>query len=153
MKRWIAFILSLVLIFSSCAGTCASVSADSGLSALRAQFSRGKGPSKDGYAIDYSFFSPVTDKNDKTKYPLVIIMAGAREGEYEGKELTANEYAMWSSDEYQKRFLSSGGGFILIARAPEEKVLYWDSQTLVAPLKAAIDDFTIISNLQVEPVL
>lgn len=142
MKKWIAFILSLVLIFSSCVEVCAFVSADSGLKALRAQFSRGKGPSKDGYAIDYSFFSPVTDENDETKYPLVIIMAGAREGEYEGKELLANEYAMWSSDEYQKRFLASGGGFILIARAPEEKYLCWDSQTLTAPLKAAVDDFT-----------
>lgn len=140
MKRMLAFLLCLCLTFSF--GMQAfSVGAAGGLEALRAQFSRDRGPEKNGYAIDYSFFSPKTEENDDTAFPLVIIMAGAREGEYEGKELLANDYAMWSSEEYQRRFLASGGGYLLIARAPEEKLLYWDSQTLVEPLKAAIDDF------------
>ncbi|MGN1194666.1 MAG: dienelactone hydrolase family protein [Acutalibacteraceae bacterium] len=143
MKRLLCFVLSLTLIFSLSTDAFAAVSADSGLKALRAQFSRDKGPVKNGYAIDYSFFSPAAEENDDTKYPLVIIMAGAREGEYEGKELLANDYAMWSSEEYQSRFLVSGGGYILIARAPEENLLYWDSQTLVPSLKAAIDDFIV----------
>lgn len=139
MKRILAFVLSLTLILPLSCDAFAAVSKDSGLKALRAQFSRDKGPSGNGYAIDYSYFSP--EESDGSKYPLVIIMAGAREGEYEGKELLANDYAMWSSQEYQKRFLNCGGGYILIARAPEEKLLYWDSQTLVPSLKAAVDDF------------
>lgn len=143
MKRLCALLLSFCLAFSCGFGAFAAVSKDSGLKALRAQFARDKGPEKNGYAIDYSYFSPETEENDDTAYPLVIIMAGAREGEYEGKELLANDYAMWSSAEYQRRFLSCGGGTILIARAPEENLVYWDSQALVAPLKAAVDDFIV----------
>ena len=141
VKKILALVLSITMILSLSCNAFAAVSADSGLKALRAQFSRDKGPSRNGYAIDYSYFAPETEAD--TKYPLVIIMAGAREGEYEGKELVANKYAMWSSKEYQKRFLNCGGGYILIARAPEENLLYWDSQLLVPSLKAAIDDFIL----------
>ncbi|MGN0468879.1 MAG: dienelactone hydrolase family protein [Acutalibacteraceae bacterium] len=144
-KRIISFAMSVILIFCSaflCAAVNNDVSINDGLTALRAQFSRDAGPKKDGFSIDYSFFSPVKSSSDTTKYPLVIIMAGAREGTYQGKELLANEFAYWSGKEYQQRFISSGGAFILIARAPEERLLCWDSEKLTAPLKAAIDDFT-----------
>jgi len=118
-----------------------SVSLDDGLDKLRAQFSRGAGPLTNSYSIDYSFFSPVKSENDRTKYPLVIIMAGALEGQYEGKELLANEFANWASEEYQNRFVFSGGAYILIARAPEERFVCWDAGVLIEPLKAALDDF------------
>lgn len=149
MKKVLALALSLTMVLAFSCNAFAAVSKDSGLKALRAQFSRDKGPSKNGYAIDYSYFAPESEENDDAKFPLVIIMAGAREGEYKGKELLANDYAMWSSQEYQKRFLNCGGGYILIARAPEENLLYWDSQTLVEPLKAAIDDF-LVKHLNVD---
>ncbi len=144
--------LSVFMFFSFtplCFAENLHISIDEGLKALQSQFSRDKGPSVKGIAIDYSFFSPVTVENDETKYPLVIIMAGAREGAYEGKELTANEFANWSSKEYQSKFLESGGAFILIARAPEERLLNWNASELVAPLKAAIDDF-IVKHPQVD---
>lgn len=136
--------LCCLTVFSSVTfsfGANAFVGRDEGLDALRAQFSRGRGPKTDGYAIDYSFFSPVVSKNDGKKYPLVVIMAGAREGTYEGKELLANEFAYWSSRELQNRFVKSKGAFILIARAPEEKLLLWNSEKLISPLKAAIESF------------
>ena len=129
------------MLLSPCASAKELASINDGLDTLRAQFSRDAGPHTDGYSIDYSYFSPVKDNNDTSKYPLVIIMAGAREGAYEGKELLANEFANWSSKEFQARFAFTGGAFILIARAPEEKLLCWDSSKLVKPLKAALDDF------------
>lgn len=143
-KRIISIALSFIFIFCSaflCAAVNNDVSINDGLTALRAQFSRDAGPETNGFSIDYSYFSPVKSSADKQKYPLVIIMAGAREGTYPGKELTANEFAYWSGKEYQQRFAASGGAFILIARAPEERLLCWDSEKLTAPLKAAIDDF------------
>ena len=151
-KRIISLIVTLFMVFSFaplCFAENLHISIDEGLEALQSQFSRDRGPSVKGISIDYSFFSPVTTENDETKYPLVIIMAGAREGTYEGKELTANEFANWSSKEYQARFLESGGAFILIARAPEEKLLTWNASELVAPLKGAIDDF-IVKHPQVD---
>lgn len=140
-KRIFYLILCFTLLLSSLFLSAYAVSADEGLTALRAQFSRDEGPQTNGYAIDYSYFSPVKDSSDNTKYPLVVIMAGATEGAYEGKELLANEFAVWSGEEYQSRFVASGGSFILIARAPEEKLLYWNSSKLVKPLKATLDDF------------
>lgn len=151
-KRIIAFAAAVLMIFSFaplCFASNMHISIDDGLKKLQSQFSRDKGPLVNDYAIDYSFFSPVTDEADQTAYPLIVIMAGAREGAYEGKELTANEFANWSSREFQARFLESGGAFILIARAPEERLVNWNAFELIAPLKAAIDDF-IVKHPQVD---
>lgn len=143
MKKVICFVLTVILCFSAFSFSISSISVSQGLTALRAQFLRDEGPEVNGYSIDYSFFSPVKTSLDTKKYPLVIFLAGATEGEYPGKELLANDFAVWTAQEYQLRFLGSGGAYILIARAPEEKLLCWDSKKLVSPLKAAIDDFIL----------
>lgn len=119
---------------------CSAVSLNAGTGAVRAQFQRGVGPKAGLYAIDYSFYSPVKGSGDKTKYPLVVLLGGTKSGEYPGKE-TSNDFVLWASDEYQARFKKSGGAFILFARAPEEKALYWWVTTLYPGLMAAITDF------------
>lgn len=139
-----AVVLCIALIASlsfSAAGYGNRLDLSEGLSALQKQFSRSRGPYVNTYSIDYSYFDPSTGKNDSNKYPLVIIMAGAREGAYEGKELTANEFGYWACKQYQNEVYAAEGMYILIARAPEERLLNWNSKILTEPLKAAIDDF------------
>ncbi len=108
---------------------------------LRKQWSRDCGPKINGFEIDYSYFSPVENgaSNDK-KYPLVIVLAGALEGLKKGFELEANNIAKWSDSRLQKKFYNEGA-FILIARAPEELNICWDSSRLTVPLMKAVEDF------------
>ncbi len=134
--------LSLLML----AGVCSLASyakvplpLEAGLDALCEQFEAGKGPETDGYAIDYRYFSPVKE-NDSTKYPLAVWLHGMGDGEYEGKQVTAQQAALWSSAEFQSRFSSAGGAFIIAPRSLEEKELYWDD-CLIYPLRAALDDF------------
>ncbi len=146
-KSAISIILCLAILFSFCslysfAANNEGVSINAGGDALRAQFLRDKGPVKGGYAIDYSYFSPVKSSDDETKYPLVVFLPGGTESAYEGKELIANNFCNWSSIEYQSRFTDAGGAFLMIARAREELALSWNSSILTAPLNAAVKDFT-----------
>lgn len=141
IRKTFAVIMSLIIALSVFSAFAYGISESKGLNALRKQFSRSSGPKQSGFSIDYSFYSPVKGKNDKTKYPLVIFMAGATEGTYKGKEIVANNFPLWSADEYQSRFKKSEGAYLLFARAPEEKMLCWDSSLLTSALKAAIDDF------------
>ena len=108
---------------------------------LRDLWNRGEGPEVNGIDIDYSYYSPVENGADpEKKYPLVVIMAGALEGVVQGFELTANALALWTAERFQKRFHNENA-FLLIGRAPEEQKLYWDSDKVVLPFKAAIDSF------------
>ena len=142
LKKTLAVLLcALMLITSFISGAFAAVSESAGMDAIRAQWSRGEGPVKNNYDIDYSFFSPVANgASDEVSYPLVIIVPGFGESTYEGEELKANDFPLWSSKEYQQKFYN-GGAYILIARAPEEAALNWDAAIIIPALKAAIDDF------------
>lgn len=141
LKKIISVLLVFMMLVSCFAFSASSVSISDGLSALRGQWSRGSGPKKGGYTIDYSFYSPKKGNDDTAKYPLVVFLPGAGEGSSKGKELTANNFAYWSSEEYQVKFENAGGAYLLIARAPEETALFWDSPLLTDALFAAIDDF------------
>ncbi|MBR3768428.1 MAG: hypothetical protein IKL10_09365 [Clostridia bacterium] len=136
----LCIIMLLPMLFTA---SFAAVSENAGMSAIRAQWSRGEGPKKDGYDIDYSFFSPIANgSSDEKEYPLLVILPGFGESTYEGEELTANEFPLWSSKEYQEKFYN-GGAYIIIARAPEEAALFWDSALPIPALKAAIEDFCV----------
>ncbi|MCM1364421.1 MAG: dienelactone hydrolase family protein [Faecalibacterium sp.] len=143
-KKIIALAICMMMIFSFCVPMSFAandgVSLNAGHDALRAQFSRDKGPKAGGYAIDYSYFSPVGEDNGK-KYPLVIFLPGGSESKYEGQELTANSFCTWSSKEYQARFKDAGGAYIMIARAREDVALSWNSSLLTSGLTAAVKDF------------
>ncbi|MGN1418416.1 MAG: serine aminopeptidase domain-containing protein, partial [Acutalibacteraceae bacterium] len=141
LKKTLALVLSMLMLLSVFSVASGAVKLSEGLDALRAQWSRDCGPSAGGYAIDYSYYSPVKSASDSTKYPLVVFLPGGGEGKKPGGELTGNSFARWSSEELQARFTSSGGAFLMIARDPEEKLLYWDASSLIPGLKAAIDDF------------
>ena len=136
-----AMLLCVLLVLSNISLLDIPKSIDHRTDEVRAMWSRGVGPEVNGNDIDYSYYSPVENgaSTDK-KYPLIIIMAGALEGLQEGFELVANAMPKWSTAEYQSRF-ENGSAFLLIARAPEENWVYWDSSELIPSLKAAIDGF------------
>lgn len=131
-----AAVSALLMLFSV---SVSAVSMDDGSDALKAQFLPGEGPEVEGYSVDYRYYSPVKE-NDGTKYPLVIWLHGMGEGSEEGAQIAKNNIAYWTSEEMQARFDPAGGAFVLAARSREEKGLFWDN-VLIAPLKAAIDEF------------
>ena len=135
LRKITAIILTAILMLSL---VCVSASAAK-VTVIPEQFTGGVGPETEGYSIDYRYFSPVKE-NDSTKYPLVIWLHGMGDGEFEGKQVTTSPIGNWTSDEYQSRFKDSGGAFIFAPRSLEEKSLYWPD-SLVYPLRAAIDDF------------
>ena len=139
LSKIISVTLCAVMLISVLSILPSAVSVNQGVDALRSQWTRGNGPRKSGYSIDYSCYSPKKSGSDSSKYPLCVFLPGAGEGSYEGKELNANNFPLWSSDEYQSRFQNAGGSYLLIARAPEP--LFWDTAPISA-LKAAIDDYT-----------
>ena len=138
LTKLISLTLCFVMLISAFSILSSAMSVNQGISALRTQWTRGAGPRRSGYSIDYSCYSPKKSDSDTAKYPLCVFLPGAGEGKYQGKELTANNFPLWSSDEYQSRFQNASGSYLLIARAPEP--IYWDTAPTSA-LKAAIDDY------------
>ena len=144
MKKFLSVILSLIMFVCALSIPTFACSFkedayDDNLEELQKQFIYGEGPETDGFTIDYRYFSPVKE-DDSTKYPLVIWLHGMGDGAEEGKQAKASDVAFWTSDEFQARFKGSNGAFILAPRSLEEKSLYW-SDSLIYPLRAAIDDF------------
>lgn len=140
MKRKFLKISALILAFVTLLTVSVSAASMSdGTDALKAQFLPGEGPEVGGYSVDYRYYSPVKE-NDTAKYPLVVWLHGMGEGSEEGAQVQKNNIAYWTSEEMQARFAPAGGAFILAARSREENGLFWDN-ALVAPLKAAIDEF------------
>lgn len=136
-KRIIAFMLALVCLSTTfCAN---AVTMADGKDALVEQFVFGEGPAVDGYSVDYRYFSPVGE-NDTRKYPLVIWLHGMGDGSSEGAQVSKSDISYWSSEDFQSRFDPAGGAFILAARSREEDGIFWDN-SMVEPLRAAIEDF------------
>ena len=143
MKKFVAIVLSFVMLFSLCTPVFAckvgNTTYDDNLDELQEKFLYGEGPETDGYTIDYRYFSPVKN-GDTTKYPLVIWLHGMGDGANEGKQVTASDIAFWVSPDFQSRFKDCGGAFIFAPRSLEEENIYW-SDDLIYPLRATIDDF------------
>lgn len=142
MKRIISLVLAVLMLM--CTGILAFAETDAltladGLDALNSQFAEGKGPETNGYEIDYHYFSPVKE-GDTQKYPLVIWLHGMGDGGDSGKQVEKSQIGYWSSQEFQSRFGNAQGAFIFAPRSPEEKLMFWDD-TLIYPLRAAIDAF------------
>lgn len=145
-KRIIPLILFAFAFVCAALPKGSAMSISAGLDSLRGQWSRGKGPRAGGFSLGYSYFVPETDK----KCPLVILMAGAGEGTPEGHELDANDFAYWSSEEFQARVPGAKGMYILILRAPEP--IYFDTCP-VEPMYAAISDFIGKHNIDTRRVI
>ncbi len=111
------------------------------------RFNDGIGLRKNGYAIDYKYYSPVKE-NDTTKYPLVIWLQGQGNNEEPGDQLSGSDIEAWTTPELQQRFTGTNGAFIFVPRAP--KSFGWD-KSLIKPLKTAIDGFIVknIDNIDV----
>ena len=144
MKKLLSVFLSFILFVCALSiPTFACVTKDDAyddnLAVLQEQFIYGEGPETDGFTIDYRYFSPVKE-GDTTKYPLVIWLHGMGDGAEEGLQVTKSDIAFWTSDEFQNRFKGSNGAFIFAPRSLEEDNLFW-SDSLIFPLRAAIDDF------------
>ena len=142
IKGLVSVILAVIMLVSVCgisAFASEGISMADGLDALQSQFVGGKGPVTEGFAIDYSYYSPVKE-NDTQKYPLVIWLHGMGDGASAGSQVTKSQIAYWTSAEFQSRFEGTGGAFIFAARSPEERMMFWDD-VLIFPLRAAIDSF------------
>ncbi len=139
MKKIAAFFIALVMAVTLMPVSNAAMPIDPELDALKTEFVFGEGPVADGYSVDYRYFSPVKE-NDSTKYPLVVWLHGMGDGAKDGLQVSKSQIAYWAGDDFQSRFEPAGGAFILAARSREEDNIYWGNE-MVAPLKAAIDDF------------
>lgn len=131
------FLVSSLCIGAHAAGRKKALPTSAGIQALRDEFDHDVAPKAGGHALDYAYYSPV-GKNDNQKYPLVIFLHGIGHADYEGSQLDDSDMPYWASSELQSRF-TSGGAFILLPRAPEDKLIYW-STDLLEPLRAVIDD-------------
>ena len=139
-KRILSIILCAALIFTSVAVCASAVTVGSGLAALRAQWKRDVGPSVNGVKHEYSYFVPDCDPDKSC--PLVVFLAGAGEGSSSGQELRANDFAYWSSEEYQARATGGNGMYLLIIKANEP--VYFDScplEPLFQTVKSFVDKY------------
>ena len=143
MKKLISLILAVLLLsgslglVASAAGRKNALPFSAGIEALRDEFFIDTAPEADGYALDYACYSPAA-AGDTQKYPLVIFLHGIGHGDYVGSQLDDSDFPYWASAELQSRF-TEGGAFILLPRAPEQKLVYW-SKTLIPALRSVIDD-------------
>ncbi len=138
MKRLISLILAITLVFGASFAVNAVDLRDQ-VDDLIASFKAGEGPKANGTSIDYMYFSPV-GRNDNKKYPLVIYVHGMGDGSKPGEQINKHYIAFWASDEFQNRFGSVDGAFILAPRSHEESGNFWGDD-LIVPLRTAIDDF------------
>ncbi|MBQ5824068.1 MAG: hypothetical protein IIW48_04605 [Clostridia bacterium] len=144
MKKFIAVLMVLCFaVLPLCIGAQAAPSrkaalpTSAGIQALRDEFESDVAPEAGGHALDYCYYSPVGE-NDDTKYPLVIFLHGIGHADYPAYQLNDSDMPYWASSELQSRF-TSGGAFVLLPRAPEDKLIYW-GDTLIESLRAVIDD-------------
>ncbi len=144
MKRFIAIFMVVCLMLVPFSVSASAESArkealpvSSGIQALRDEFESDVAPKAGDYALDYCYYSPVGE-NDDTKYPLVIFLHGIGHADYVDAQLDDSDMPYWASSELQSRF-TQGGAFILLPRAPEHNLVYWND-TLLEPLRAVIDD-------------
>ena len=126
--------LLILTVIASAFISAGAMSVNSGLDALRGQWSRSAGPSADGLALEYSYFCPKSSR----PCPMFVFLGGAGEGTPSGKELEANDFAMWSGDEMQSRVFDADGMYIMILKAPEP--MYFDTCP-TGPMYSAITDF------------
>lgn len=134
MKKITAVLVFVLILISSVSTNSFAVSESEGTEALKKQFRSGES------ILDYVYYSPVKE-NDETKYPLVVWLHGNSSGDYPGHQLDNCNISLWSSAEYQKRFVNAGGAYLLLPRYPTSSKLSvaWESGT--DNLKRTIDDF------------
>lgn len=137
-KKVTAFFLAIMCIFG-CSLSAGALSIEGGIEPIKEQFVFGEGPEVGGYSVDYRYFSPVKE-NDSAKYPLVVWLHGMGDGASDGVQVKKSNIAYWASGEFQSRFESAGGAFILAARSREEDGICWSNE-MIEPLRAAIDEF------------
>ena len=135
MKKVLCLLLCAVLMTGAASAVFAADPAE--LPALKAKFADGEGPEVDGLSIDYVYYAPETDGDEKL--PLVIYFHGAGQGSAPRAQIEENDFPLWASEEIQSRF-TGGGAFLLVPRSHEERGEYW-SDEYVACMKATVDDF------------
>ena len=134
MKKIISAFLFVLVLLSCLSVPTFAVSEKDGMDALKAQFLSGEAE------LDYVYYSPVGEK-DEEKYPLVVWLHGNSSGDYPGHQLDNCSIALWSSEEYQSRFVGTEGAYLLLPRYPTSGLLSvaWEGTTNT--LKKTIDAF------------
>ncbi len=145
-KAVIAIALCLLMIMPFSLVSLGALSVDSGLTALKDQFKTGTGPTVSGLLfsekVSYTYYSPVKNSEDTTKYPLVVFIGETVEDGSLGndRELSETSFPLWSSAEYQARFYNAGGAFLLFIRKPKRDISY-SQDLVVSAMQEAIVDF------------
>lgn len=135
MKKIISLILFLLMLISIFSVASSAVSYNEGITALQDQFLDGGTDD-----MDYVYYNPVQKGFDLKKYPLVIWLHGNSSGDYPRHQLENSNIAMWSSEEYQKRFEGTEGAYIFIPRCSTRSLsLAWEGKQNA--LKNTIDQF------------
>lgn len=138
MKKILSVVLCILTLCSLFSLPVFAVSEKDGMDKLKAQFKSGEG------ILDYVYYSPVKGNDDKTKYPVVVWLHGNSSGDYPGHQLDNCNIALWSSEEYQSRFVGTQGAYIFLPRYPTSSLLAvaWEGTT--GGLKKTIDEFVRI---------
>lgn len=136
MKKIISLLLAMLMTTLCIVPLTASaaVSLSQGKDALCSQWATGS-----SHGIDYKAFSPEVKKG--VKYPLVVLLHGKYSGSSNGEQVSESDFYRWSSAEYQARFSSTQGAYILMPRCPGGDASSWSVEGHHADLKALIDDF------------
>lgn len=139
-KKAMALILCVIFVLSAFSSVVFATSINEGIGTIvNKDFTKGYGPSTNGYKLEYGYFAPTNDSwGDNVKHPLVVFTSGTGGNNSVDAEWKANPFPRWASDEYQARF-ASGGSYLLFVRAPEPAE--WNLNALIKPLKATVDDF------------
>ena len=145
MKNRFAAIALLIILTFTFSFNSFALSITESTQALNAQFSDGS------YSdlLDYVSFSPVKGESDNTEYPLFIWLHGKKSGYYPRAQLENYEISNWASDEYQARFSSAGGCYILAPRVINSDKNSW-TQELCSPLKGLIDCFVAENSANID---
>ena len=137
MKKILSLILCVLMLWSLAVPVFA-VSEKDGMDKLKEQFIN---VDKVEGIYDYVYYSPVKDKKDETKYPVVVWLHGNSSGDYPGHQIDNCNIALWSSEEYQSRFEGTEGAYLFMPRYPTSSLLSiaWEGSTSL--LKKTIDAF------------
>ena len=138
MKKIISVFLVITMLFLSCSMAATAVSNSDSAANIRKVFTTETDESI--YKYDYSYYSPVKGKDDKTKYPLILWLHGQLSGDYTGDQIKESDVAYLATSENQAKIKGTGGAFILVPRYPTLNVtLAWVGEN--ANIKKLVDGF------------
>lgn len=145
MKKAFSIILCALILLPILSVFAFAIPLSSGTTKLNSQFRNGRLEGK----LDYVYFSPVKGDDDTAKYPVLVWLHGKNSGKYKRAQLANYEFSNWASDEYQSRFESTGGCYLLAVRASTASDNSW-STDMTGDLYATIQYFISLNDKNID---